>query len=160
MAKEADGAQKKSGRGRIGSTDGAMGQWNSQAPFIMEQLQAADESRCNHLRDVLTQYQTHEIDQVERNRLTAEQCLNVLLTVETADEIKLFSVRNVRDIGASTTMPILPNAGTPQRGSRMPLRTDTESSLRVPQASQNQDDRASQRSASGEYSQSHLLCFC
>lgn len=152
MAKEAEGALKKSGRGGTGSTDGAMGQWNSQAPFIMEQLQAADESRCNHLRDVLTQYQTHEIDQVERNRVTAEQCLNVLLTVETADEIKLFAVRNVRDTGATAATPSLPASGTPQRGSRMPPRTDTESSLRAPQGLQHQDyDRASQRSASGEY---------
>ena len=152
MAREAEGALKKSGRGRSGSTDGAMGQWNSQAPYIMEQLQAADESRCNHLRDVLTQYQTHEVDQVERNRVTAEQCLNVLLSVETADEIKLFAVRNVRDRDAPTTLPNPMSAGAPQRGARMPPRTDTDSSLRVPQALQQQDDRASQRSASGKYS--------
>lgn len=152
MAREAEGALKKSGRGRNGSTDGAAGQWNSQAPYIMEQLQAADESRCNHLRDVLTQYQTHEIDQVERNRVTAEQCLNVLLTVETADEIKLFAVRNVRDTDAPSSISATGMASTPQRNSRMPPRTDTDSSLRVPQASQAQDDRASQRSGSGIYS--------
>lgn len=66
-------------------------QWNSRAPFVFEQLQAADEGRLNHLRDVLTQLETHEVDQVERCREAAEGCLNVLLNVETADEIKTFA---------------------------------------------------------------------
>ncbi|PYI21615.1 hypothetical protein BO99DRAFT_71779 [Aspergillus violaceofuscus CBS 115571] len=68
-------------------------QWDSRAPFVFEQLQAADESRLNHLRDVLTQLETHESDQVERSRQAAESCLNVLLNVETADEIKTFAAK-------------------------------------------------------------------
>ena len=52
-----------------------------------------DETRVNHLRDVLTQFQTHEVDQVERSRTSAESCLNALLNLETADEIKTFAVR-------------------------------------------------------------------
>lgn len=71
--------------------DSANSQWDSQAPFIFEKLQAVDESRLNHLRDVLTQYQTHEADQVERNRVTAETTLNSLLEVDTSQEIQNFA---------------------------------------------------------------------
>lgn len=107
MAKEIEGAQKKADKlrdkggkasaGKVANAssdlENATQQWESQAPFIFERLQALDESRLNHLRDVLTQLETHEVDQVERNRQTAESCLNVLLNVETADEIKAFSIR-------------------------------------------------------------------
>ncbi|OJJ80852.1 uncharacterized protein ASPGLDRAFT_133423 [Aspergillus glaucus CBS 516.65] len=68
-------------------------QWQSRAPFVFEQLQAVDEGRLNHLRDVLTQLGTHETDQVERCREVAESCLNALLNVETADEIKTFAAK-------------------------------------------------------------------
>jgi hypothetical protein len=68
-------------------------QWESQAPYVFEKLQAVDESRLNHLRDALTQFQTHEVDQVERNRISAEETLNVLLNIETADEIQTWSLR-------------------------------------------------------------------
>lgn len=107
MAKEIEVAQKKADKLRdkggkasaekvanaTSDLESATQQWQSQAPFIFERLQALDESRLNHLRDVLTQFETHEVDQVERNRQTAESCLNVLLNVETADEIKSFSIR-------------------------------------------------------------------
>ena len=68
-------------------------QWESRAPFVFEQLQAVDEGRLNHLRDVLTQLGTHEADHVERCREAAESCLNALLNVETADEIKTFAAK-------------------------------------------------------------------
>ncbi|PQE29241.1 SAFF domain-containing protein [Rutstroemia sp. NJR-2017a BBW] len=74
---------------------GAEQQWQSQAPFIFETLQAADERRLNHLRDVLTQYETHEADRVERNRVTVEQTLSALLEVDTAQEIKNWSAASV-----------------------------------------------------------------
>lgn len=66
-------------------------EWESQAPFIFEKLQAVDETRLNHLRDVLTQFQTHEADQVERNRVATEATLNSLLEVDTAVEIHNFA---------------------------------------------------------------------
>lgn len=96
--KKADKLKDKASRGdkyanAANNIDGASREWDTQAPFVFEQLQALDESRCNHLRDVLTQLQTHEIDQVERNRVAAESCLNALLNVETADEIKTFAAR-------------------------------------------------------------------
>jgi hypothetical protein len=96
--KKADKLKDKGARGdkyanAANNIDGASREWETQAPYVFEQLQALDESRCNHLRDVLTQFQTHEIDQVERNRVAAETCLNALLNIETADEIKTFAAR-------------------------------------------------------------------
>ena len=102
IARDYDGAQKKAEKLQDSSNpdkvanatsgvDDARQQWESQAPYVFEQLQSLDETRCNHLRDLLTQFQTHEVDQVERNRTSAEECLNLLLNVETADEIKTFA---------------------------------------------------------------------
>jgi hypothetical protein len=73
----------------------ANAQWDSQAPFVFEQLQALDETRLNHLRDFLTQYETHEADQVERSRVITEQTLGSLLEVDTAQEITNWSQANV-----------------------------------------------------------------
>lgn len=109
IAKELTSAQRKAqkldSRGGNKAEDAkaregeASGQWESQAPFVFEQLQSLDESRVNHLRDVLTQLQTHELDQVERHRASAESCLNALLNVETADEIKTFATRTKEQRG-------------------------------------------------------------
>ncbi|KAF4636571.1 hypothetical protein G7Y89_g1512 [Cudoniella acicularis] len=109
MAKELDEAQdrsdkltKKGGKANTLKVDqaasklqGAEQQWNSQAPFIFETLQALDERRLNHLRDVLTQFETHQADQIERNRLTVEQTLGSLLEIDTSQEIKNWSQASV-----------------------------------------------------------------
>lgn len=71
----------------------ALQQWEAQAPFVFEQLQALDENRVNHLRDALTQFTTHELDQVEKSRIAAESSLNALLIVDTTDEISTFVAR-------------------------------------------------------------------
>lgn len=107
IAKEYENAQKKADKlkdktGRLSSARSANAsstvsdanqQWETQAPYIFEQLQSLDEVRVNYLRDVLTQFQTHEIDSIEQNRKPAELCLNSLLNIETADEIKTFAAR-------------------------------------------------------------------
>ncbi len=99
IAKDYDSAQKKAEKQRAkgGNADSGMEdasqQWESQAPYVFEQLQSLDETRVNFLRGALTQFQTHEVDQVERNRTSAESCLNALLNLETADEIKTFAAR-------------------------------------------------------------------
>ncbi|KAK6004675.1 hypothetical protein QM012_008537 [Aureobasidium pullulans] len=103
MARDVENAQKKSERlNNKGSNnasradselEGAQSQWSSQSPYVFESLQALDESRLNHLRDVLTQFQTHEIDAIEKTRVSAESVLNILLNVETADEIKTYALR-------------------------------------------------------------------
>ncbi|KAL9619079.1 MAG: hypothetical protein Q9160_006255 [Pyrenula sp. 1 TL-2023] len=157
LAKEHDTAQKKADKlkekgakanaGKVAnatsSIDDANQQWESQAPYVFEQLQAADESRLNHLRDVLTQFQTHEVDLVERNRTSAESTLNALLSVETADEIKTFAAKIS---GGRTPVPSsAPRApSAPPRERRQSSSTATPS-LQVPPPASTpaQDDGAS-----------------
>ncbi|KAL3479792.1 Muniscin C-terminal mu homology domain-containing protein [Aspergillus californicus] len=144
LAKNLESSQKKvekakdrgpKGADRLASAVSAVQevhqQWDSRAPFVFEQLQAADEGRLNHLRDVLTQLETHESDQVERCRQAAESCLNVLLNVETADEIKTFAAR----INGGRPLPP-PRQQTLSPAPQPPL----------PPPPRIQDDAASQRS--------------
>ncbi|KAF2625043.1 hypothetical protein BU25DRAFT_493046 [Macroventuria anomochaeta] len=154
MAKDVDAARKKSEKLRakgakakpseVGEAaqeeQNAELQWDSQAPFVYEKLQAVDESRLNHLRDALTQFQTHEVDQVERSRVTAEETLNVLLNIETADEIQTWSLRlRSGDIPQpSRKMSIAPPA-SPARNLAPPP---------VPSAAGPSDDARSQKSGS------------
>lgn len=107
MAKELDDAtekseklSKKGGKANAQKVDQAASrlesatqQWESQAPFIFETLQALDEQRINHLRDVLTQFETHEVDQATRTQAAAEEVLNIMLEVNTAKEIENFAAR-------------------------------------------------------------------
>ncbi|KAH6643872.1 Muniscin C-terminal mu homology domain-containing protein [Boeremia exigua] len=155
MAKELDAARKKSEKQRakgakarpseVGEAaqeeQNAELQWDSQAPFVYEKLQAVDESRLNHLRDALTQFETHEIDQIERSRVTAEDTLNVLLTIETADEIQTWSLRlRSGDIPQSTRkMSNPPVPASPARNLAPPP---------VPSAANPADDARSQKSGS------------
>ena len=117
IAKEVDNAHKKASKLSGGKSsankvanvtsdvEAANLQWESQAPYVFEQLQSLDETRTNHLRDVLTQLETHEVDLVERNRVTAESCLNALLNVETSEEISTFVARLSGGSAASMTEP-------------------------------------------------------
>lgn len=155
MAKELDAARKKSEKLRakgakakpseVGEAaqeeQNAELQWDSQAPFVYEKLQAVDESRLNHLRDALTQFETHEIDQIERSRVTAEETLNVLLTIETADEIQTWSLRlRSGDIPqTSRKMSNPPVPASPARNLAPPP---------VPSATNPTDDARSQKSGS------------
>lgn len=134
MAKELSTTQKKAdklnakGGSRADeastSVDNAARQWESQAPFVFEQLQLLDERRVNHLRDVLTQLQTHEVDQVERNRASAESCLNALLNVETSDEIRTYAAK----IGSGGRPPPPVQRRSSAAGSSRPM----SSSLQAP----------------------------
>lgn len=69
----------------------ALAEWDSQAPFVFEKFQAADESRVNQLRDVLTTWQTLEVDQSQRSMQSAESTLNIILDISTEDEIRGFA---------------------------------------------------------------------
>lgn len=109
MAKELEDAQEKSEKlARKGGKASTMkmdtaasrlqtanSQWDAQAPFIFETLQALDERRLNHLRDVLTQYETLEADQVERNRKTIESTLALLVEIDTSQEITSWAAASV-----------------------------------------------------------------
>lgn len=114
--------------------DHALQQWESQAPYVFERLQALDENRVNHLRDVLTQLQTHELDQIEKCRIAAENCLNVLLNVDTTDEISTFVARY--------------SGGEPSLISKHRGPVTTDNALpNPPQMVASPDDGASQRSS-------------
>lgn len=107
MARELDDARekvdklsKKGGKASALKVDAATArleaassQWESQAPFILETLQALDEQRCNHLRDVLTQLETHEVDQSDRLRAAANDVLTTILEADTAREVENFANR-------------------------------------------------------------------
>ena len=127
----------KSGSNKVANAssdfENANQQWETQAPYVFEQLQALDESRVNHLRDVLTQLETHEVDRVERNRIAAETCLNVILNLNTADEISAFVARS------SSGAPVVPI--------RQTSRTPAGNTLVAP-PSRGGDDGASERSTS------------
>ncbi|KAF2711350.1 hypothetical protein K504DRAFT_522651 [Pleomassaria siparia CBS 279.74] len=154
MAKEIETSKKKSDKLRdkgvkasatkvasaVAEVENATIQWESQAPYVFEKLQAVDESRCNHLRDVLTQFQTHEVDQVERNRASAEESLNAMLNIETGDEIQTWSLKmqsGERPVqaGRKTSNP----ASTPSRTLAPPV---------PPAPSIQTDDSRSQKSGS------------
>ena len=158
MAKDVEKAQQKTEKlrgkgdkaeaGKVASAnadlDMAQTQWESQAPYVFENLQALDETRLNHLRDVLTQFQTHEVDQVERSRITAEQCLNVILNVEVADEIKTFALKAVQSkptLGRNQRNSI----ATPSRALTSSASSVTPSAL-TPSMSQPDDEFDSPRS--------------
>ncbi|SPJ81513.1 related to SYP1 Protein with a potential role in actin cytoskeletal organization [Fusarium torulosum] len=92
-----DKLTKKGGRANTSKVDAASsklesatGQWESQAPFIFESLQALDESRVNNLRDLLTQYQTHESDSSQRVQENAMETLALMLEIDTNQEIQSF----------------------------------------------------------------------
>ena len=73
------------------SAANAHSEWESQAPFVFEKLQAADESRCNILRDALTRLHTLELDHAETIKQSAETNLTAILDTNTNDEIKAFA---------------------------------------------------------------------
>lgn len=131
MARELEDAQdkssklsKKGGKASAQKVESAASrlqsanqQWDSQAPFVFETLQALDESRLNHLRDFLTQYETHEADHIERNRVTVERTLSSLLEMDTSQEIKNWSQANVAGKPITERRPRQPsNAGSGSAG--------------------------------------------
>lgn len=123
MAKDIEKSQQKTeklqGKGEraeagkvanaVSDLEQAKAQWDSQAPYVFEVLQRVDETRLNTLRDLLTQLQTLEVDQVEKNRVAAEQCLNVLLNVETQDEIQTFALKVMSGVPGRTSAASRPN---------------------------------------------------
>ncbi|KAF4583135.1 Fes/CIP4 domain-containing protein [Ophiocordyceps camponoti-floridani] len=82
--------------------ESASQQWESQAPFVFESLQALDEARINQLRDLLTQYQTHEASQAQRAQDNAVEALAAMLEISTDKEIKDFARRSA---GNKSSLP-------------------------------------------------------
>lgn len=149
IAKDYVSAQKKVDKARAGRAseemETAQAQWESQAPYVFESLQAADERRCNHLRDVLTQFQTHEVDRLDRGRKASEAVINALLSCETANEITAFSLRRIGSSNRSAVRPERTSStGLPAVSSN--ATGPGSSSLSPPPA--NGDDAVSQNSVS------------
>jgi len=144
---KSDKLSKKGGKASALKVDAASSKlnsatsvWDSQAPFIYETLQALDERRLNHLRDVLTQYETHEADVIEQNRKTIESTLSSLLEIDTSQEIKNWSQANI--------------AGKPviERRTRQPSNAGSggATSLAPPQTPRSTTDNQSEHSGGNE----------
>ena len=144
IAKDLETAQKRADKVKGGKSSTkianatsdveiATQQWESQAPYVFEQLQALDENRVNHLRDVLTQLETHEVDQVERNRINAESSLNAILNLNTSEEISAFVAKT--------------SGGRPPLTPRQKSHTVTGGALRPPTPARTHDDGASELSS-------------
>ncbi|TQV92696.1 Fes/CIP4 domain-containing protein [Cordyceps javanica] len=115
---KADKLSRKGGKASAQKIDAAstrleafQQEWDSQAPFVFETLQALDESRVNQLRDVLTQYQTHESDQAQRTQVIAGETLAVTIEIETESEIRGFVQGTIGD------RPLAPTRTSTRRSS-------------------------------------------
>jgi hypothetical protein len=109
--------------------DSANSQWESQAPFIFETLQAVDESRVNQLRDLLTQFQTHESDMAQRSQLTAAETLAAMLEIDTAQEIQGFAERTIAGRPALEKRPSTRAASLAPSSTLAPPTARTDSGL-------------------------------
>ena len=146
IARDVDSARKKADRAQGGKNSAnkaanaasdvehANQQWDSQAPYVFEQLQALDESRVDHLRNALTQFQTHEVELVSRNQVSTESCLNAILNVNTADEISTFVARR-----AGSAPTILPRPKSRSASGQLP---PFQSTPPMPQRGGSSDERA------------------
>ena len=144
--RESDKLAQKGGKANAAKVEAATlklqnasSQWDSQAPFIMETFQVLDEARLNHLREVLTQYQTHELAVLTDCKRSIERSMNALLEVDTAQEIKNWS--------KSVT------AGKPitERRARQLSAAPTDSSVNSPPPPSSHGDNASSPSNSQEH---------
>jgi hypothetical protein len=171
IAKETDNAHKrqaklnekggKAAAGKVASAasdvESAQGQWDSQAPYVFERLQAVDEARVDQQRSHLTQFQTHVIECFSATGTSAEECLNALLNVQTADEITTFVIKTTRSLPTNTATSTA--AGTITAAERRksirqesvppPPTTDAGSSLNPVPSVPRHDEAASNRSGSG-----------
>ncbi|KAK9367228.1 Muniscin C-terminal mu homology domain-containing protein [Lipomyces kononenkoae] len=88
---------KKKGSSKIAgahqNVNNAIAEWDSQAPLVFEKLQVIDEARLLMLKDVLTRYETSEVDKAQRVVTLCEENLNALLSFDPQDEIKVYALQ-------------------------------------------------------------------
>ncbi|KAK9375679.1 Muniscin C-terminal mu homology domain-containing protein [Lipomyces chichibuensis] len=88
---------KKKGSSKIAgahqNVNNAVAEWDSQAPLVFEKLQGIDEARLVMLKDVLTRYETSEVDKAQRVVSLCEGNLNSLLSFDPQDEIKVYALQ-------------------------------------------------------------------
>jgi len=114
LAEEKSEKLKKKGRraesGKVAeaanSLQSAMGEWESQAPFVFEKLQAIDELRVNQLRESLVRMQTLETEQTNYINQIMESSVQALLDINTMDEIKAFALSKMGSSRPRGTRPI------------------------------------------------------
>lgn len=161
MAKEVDDAQhnndkisKKGGKANTQKVEIALSklqtanqQWDAQAPFVFENLQSLDERRLNHLRDVLTQLQTHEADLVETNRVTVEHTLTALLEIDTAQEITNWAQSAVAGKAPLPERKTVTRQGSTAGTTTGSVHTETSSTLPPPPTPRSTADNRSEHSA-------------
>ncbi|KAK9434171.1 Muniscin C-terminal mu homology domain-containing protein [Lipomyces doorenjongii] len=75
------------------TVNNAVAEWDSQAPLVFEKLQGIDEARLVMLKDVLTRYETSEVDKAQRVVSLCEGNLNSLLSFDPQDEIKVYALQ-------------------------------------------------------------------
>lgn len=155
--RDSDKLAKKGGKAATAKVEAAQSKlssksadWEAQAPFIFEKLQGIDESRLNHLRDVLTQLGTHETDQVERDRTTVEATLSMLLDIDTSVEIHNFAANHTGGMPIERSRPP-PRQGSTVSASARSAISNHSSNLAPPPTSSSLtrpsvDDTASQHS--------------
>jgi hypothetical protein len=179
MAKDLEDSQnavdkltKKGGRANTSKVESATsklesatGQWESQAPFIFESLQALDESRVNNLRDLLTQYQTHESDSAQRVQENAMETLALMLEINTEKEIESFvhratagkaklptrnSTRQSSFAGTTPSTPVPPSTADSTNLPAPSAHTSSPAPVTAPTSSHAGDDDISETSTPQE----------
>ncbi|KAK9460582.1 Muniscin C-terminal mu homology domain-containing protein [Lipomyces oligophaga] len=102
------GSKKLFGSRNADQSADTAAEWNSRAPLVLEKLQSLDEARLIMLKDLLTRYQTSEVDKAQRTVSLCEKNLNELLSFEPQDEIKMFAVQIQTNGSISNAQPSFP----------------------------------------------------
>lgn len=132
------------------SVEDARGQWDSEAPLVFEKLQEVDEMRWDQLRNSLTQLETYASDMSNSNSAAIQECLNVLLEVQTADEIQHFSMK------APGSVPQAPPSRHSERRMSMAAQPSLSASTSLaPPVPPLKEDAGSQRSNSSKQRNSY-----
>lgn len=75
------------------SLDEVRAQWESQAPYILEQAEVIDESRLGYLKNLLTTFGTIEADRSEKSLKISEGVLNNILSFEPIDDVAAYAAQ-------------------------------------------------------------------
>lgn len=73
--------------------DETRAQWESQAPYLLEQSEIIDESRLGYLKNSLTTFGTIEADYSDKSLKISEKILNNVLSFEPLDELAAFAAQ-------------------------------------------------------------------
>ena len=94
------------------SLDETRSQWESQAPYVLEQIQTADEGRLAYLKSALTTFVTVEEDRYKMSLKESEVILNSVLSFEPSNEVSAFA--NQVERGEATSAMTGPEPSAPK----------------------------------------------